>query len=250
MICCTTYRISEKEHAVSPVVGVMLMLVVTIIIAAVVAGFSGGLIGKVDNKAPSLSMDAKIINMGSWAGSGFYATVNSVSVPIATRDLKIVTSWSATNRTDYVTILGGNTSLSGSTNVNVVGDPATTVNLVAPFGGGPGVNGSETIGSVDIVVNFSSRWQQFGNYSLMAGTTLAAPACGGNLDTGEKAQTGYGVINMFQYEPAEPTYVDPATAVLGARWENLKAGDRVNVKVIYMPTGAIIFQKDIAVTEG
>jgi FlaG/FlaF family flagellin (archaellin) len=31
------------EHAVSPVVGVMLMLVVTIIIAAVVSGFAGGL---------------------------------------------------------------------------------------------------------------------------------------------------------------------------------------------------------------
>ena len=32
-----------KENAVSPVVGVMLMLVVTIIIAAVVSGFAGGL---------------------------------------------------------------------------------------------------------------------------------------------------------------------------------------------------------------
>ena len=34
-----------KEDAVSPVVGVMLMLVVTIIIAAVVSGFAGGLAG-------------------------------------------------------------------------------------------------------------------------------------------------------------------------------------------------------------
>ncbi|HJJ42435.1 MAG TPA: type IV pilin [Methanocorpusculum sp.] len=34
---------TEKENAVSPVVGVMLMLVVTIIIAAVVAAFAGGL---------------------------------------------------------------------------------------------------------------------------------------------------------------------------------------------------------------
>jgi Uncharacterized protein conserved in archaea len=36
---------AEKENAVSPVVGVMLMLVVTIIIAAVVAAFAGGLGG-------------------------------------------------------------------------------------------------------------------------------------------------------------------------------------------------------------
>jgi FlaG/FlaF family flagellin (archaellin) len=38
--------IEGKEDAVSPVVGVMLMLVVTIIIAAVVSGFAGGLAGE------------------------------------------------------------------------------------------------------------------------------------------------------------------------------------------------------------
>jgi FlaG/FlaF family flagellin (archaellin) len=36
---------SKTEHAVSPVVGVMLMLVVTIIIAAVVSAFAGGMTG-------------------------------------------------------------------------------------------------------------------------------------------------------------------------------------------------------------
>lgn len=35
----------NSDEAVSPVVGVMLMLVVTIIIAAVVSGFAGGLVG-------------------------------------------------------------------------------------------------------------------------------------------------------------------------------------------------------------
>ena len=31
-------------------------------------------------------MDVKIINMGSWAGSGFFATVTQVSKPISTKD--------------------------------------------------------------------------------------------------------------------------------------------------------------------
>ena len=39
-------KTEQKDDAVSPVVGVMLMLVVTIIIAAVVAAFAGGLVGK------------------------------------------------------------------------------------------------------------------------------------------------------------------------------------------------------------
>ena len=35
--------LKKKEDAVSPVIGVMLMLVVTIVIAAVVAAFAGGI---------------------------------------------------------------------------------------------------------------------------------------------------------------------------------------------------------------
>ena len=58
------------------------------------------------------------------------------------------------------------------------------------------------------------------------------------------------IIPCFSTEPAGSTDLDPTTAVLGQHWESLQAGDRVNVKVIYIPTGTVIFQKDIAVTEG
>lgn len=243
---------SEGEHAVSPVVGVMLMIVVVVIIAAITAGVSGGLIGKVNENAPTLSMDIKVINMGSWANSGFYATISQVSKPISTRDIKIITSWSATDRTSHTTITGGNTVLPGSTNVKKLGDPATSVSRVAPFGTGPGVNESSSmpIGSSD----FSSPLQQFGNYTLLGGTTLTAQPCGGDATSGSFSE-GYGVTvsgetNLFEYVPDGSEYLDPTTTVLGEGWENLQAGDRVNVKVIYVPTGSIIFQKDIAVTEG
>ena len=42
----------QNERAVSPVVGVMLMLIVVIIIAAVVSGFAGGLVGGKNQKTP------------------------------------------------------------------------------------------------------------------------------------------------------------------------------------------------------
>ena len=48
----------SKDSGVSPVIAVMLMLVVTIIIAAVVSGFAGGLIGDA-KKAPSIALDVK-----------------------------------------------------------------------------------------------------------------------------------------------------------------------------------------------
>lgn len=54
----------NNEPAVSPVIGVMLMLVVCIIIAAVVSGFAGGLSGGTD-KAPQITLGAKVVNGSS-----------------------------------------------------------------------------------------------------------------------------------------------------------------------------------------
>lgn len=49
---------SNHENAVSPVIGILLMLVVTIIIAAVVSGFAGSLAGDQD-KGPQAALSAK-----------------------------------------------------------------------------------------------------------------------------------------------------------------------------------------------
>ena len=49
----------KKDDAVSPVIGVMLMLVVTIVIAAVVAAFAGGLATETES-APVAVLDADV----------------------------------------------------------------------------------------------------------------------------------------------------------------------------------------------
>ena len=54
-------KMNLNDNAVSPVVGVMLMLVVTIIIAAVVSGFAGGL-SQGNPKAPQMSITAEAHN--------------------------------------------------------------------------------------------------------------------------------------------------------------------------------------------
>lgn len=65
----------------------MLMLVVTIIIAAVVSMYASGLIDSAE-KATALTMAVSIKKTGVY-----------VTEPIATKDLKLVTSWSTTNKT-------------------------------------------------------------------------------------------------------------------------------------------------------
>ncbi|KAF1076429.1 type IV pilin [Methanogenium sp. MK-MG] len=55
--------ITEKEDAVSPVIGVMLMIVVTVIIAAVVSGFAGGYSDS-DRKAPTAAISCQALEGG------------------------------------------------------------------------------------------------------------------------------------------------------------------------------------------
>jgi FlaG/FlaF family flagellin (archaellin) len=260
----------RNERAVSPVVGVMLMLVVTIIIAAVVAAFAGGLVTS-QKAAPTLAMDVKIINTGTYLGSGFYATVNGVSTPIPTSDIKLVTSWTTTNRTNGQPISGGNTSLPNVQNVyyHFSGSHTATKYGVAPFGVGPGVgaNGSYSVGSTDSNPTnpFTYYAQHFGNYTLMQGTSLFAFPAGasamssiGSVGVTSNADGGYGITgsSYYTYTPStsgsswQPGDTDMMQAVLGFGWQNLKPGDPVNVKVIHVPSGKVIYQKTVYVTEG
>jgi len=299
----------EGETAVSPVLGVMLMIVIVVIIAAVVSGFAGGLVAKSNQKAPTLTMDVKVVNTGTWQGSGFFATVTGVSEPIPTKDLKIVTAWSAKNIQVTTSVNVANVSgqvytttvLPGVNNTDTIGNPEVAISdglHAAPFGAGPGVNGSATLGGVDTdIATYSGPLQQFGNYTLMPGTTLSAPACGaeGSLygygattgttsdrigATGRYAHQKRGITALYNnptcakssinscYGPyryrtlevkkntasyfasyGEGAFHDPVTAMLGLGWENLRAGDTVNVKVIHLPTGKIIFDQDVPVME-
>ncbi len=83
-------QITQKESAVSPVIGVLLMLVVTIIIAAVVSGFAGGLTGG-QEKAPQASIsatdfqikDVRYIGSNLNFGQGLRAPAQGASNPAA-----------------------------------------------------------------------------------------------------------------------------------------------------------------------
>jgi len=73
-------RKSFHEDAVSPVIGIMLMLVVTIIIAAIVSGFAGGLTG-----GQSKPLQAKIT--GTFSISDGMTITHSGGDSLATKDL-------------------------------------------------------------------------------------------------------------------------------------------------------------------
>ncbi|OPY37808.1 MAG: hypothetical protein A4E35_01090 [Methanoregula sp. PtaU1.Bin051] len=231
-------RKSVGDDAVSPVVGVMLMLVVTIIIAAVVSAFAGGM-GKTTEKAPSATLKVNIVNDGTWGGSHFHVDVLGVSEPIPTKDIKIVTSWRNASG-----ISGG----SVVTGPNTTGSPNTHTSSTAswpyhsPLGFGPGVPSAW---------NSSGKYaleQMWGNYSLMANTRLHNSAYGYSSSYG-----GYGVTPQTRFTYTDGTaYVygtdwDAMQAILGYNWNILRPGDIVNVKFVHIPTGRIIYDGKVPV---
>ena len=77
-------KVFRNNKAVSPVVGVMLMLVATIVLAAVVSSFAGG-IAEVSEKAPQLTITT------SWEIDDNNITVQHAGGdPVAPNDIRIV----------------------------------------------------------------------------------------------------------------------------------------------------------------
>jgi len=90
-----------NESAVSPVVGVMLMLVVVIIIAAVVSAFAGGM-GSGQKVTPSASISVRIDTamddtMGGTTTKMVFEHLSGD--PIRSQDIKIITYYTAPNGT-------------------------------------------------------------------------------------------------------------------------------------------------------
>ncbi len=248
------WRKAEQNHedAISPVIGVMLLLVVTIIIAAVVSGFAGNIAGS-SVEAPTLAATANLEITGD-KDSRLYVRVDSVSEPIPTKDLRIITSWS--KDVDGEIVRGGNTSYAGKS-VTSYYSGGKPVNESHPVGYGPGVEDWKTYGTLNIS-------QHFGNYTLEAGTTFRASpyrsrpggghsednrgGYGPRLDT----KTGNVVGELYKYHDGSNypigECIDSMQSVLGGDWNKLRPGDVVNLKIMHTPSGKVIYDRDIVAT--
>ncbi len=221
-----------QETAVSPVVGVMLMLVVVIIIAAVVSAFAGG-IASTAKDAPKISAECKIINGGTWQNSMFDLAITGISEPVPTRDVELITSWQAGDG-----IKGGGRVTGPNTTENAVGNTHfSDNNYQSPEGYGPGVNRSK------LMEHYPD--QMFGNYTLTVGTRMHSSPAGMSSGYGNSPSTRFGYTNgsVYQYE----TDMDGMQAVLGREWWHLRAGDTVRVKLLHVPSGKVMYEQDISV---
>ena len=140
------YGRRSADSAVSPVVGIMLMLTVTLILAAIISGMTGG-ISKTQQKPPQLVFEASVVNNGPETEESFLdIRVISVSEGIPSRDLKFQTEWKDKDKKTHRTTVS-----SGMKNVGT---------QTYPLGFGTTISNS----------------YDFGNFTILAGTRLNANA--------------------------------------------------------------------------
>ncbi|MDH7510671.1 MAG: type IV pilin N-terminal domain-containing protein [Methanolinea sp.] len=234
-------RMFQCDDAVSPVIGVMLMLVVTIIIAAVVSGFAGGLMSG-SEKAPAASFKTTIKNTGYWGTSYFEIRVLATDQPIPTKNIKLVTSWKSRDGYSNRTTITGPSP--GAPNTITY---AGTKTYHSPLGYGDGIPRPEGTSEYAGAPGAGTFWpgQHFGNYTLLAGTFMHnSPMGGSNGGYGVTADTPYQYTYGTQHTPTD---IDAMMAILGSNWFHLRAGDVVNVKIIHIPSQKVIYDKDVVV---
>jgi FlaG/FlaF family flagellin (archaellin) len=136
----------QNESAVSPVIGVMLMIVVTIIIAAIVSAFAGDMSGG-QSTAPVVSISCSMVKND--ADNATLTMTHLSGDPINTRDTRIIVSYKDAN---------GNPRQSRTTGspVSIMNSAGESVTVTVPYLADP------RVGSLDNSNSLSDI--SYGNY--------------------------------------------------------------------------------------
>jgi FlaG/FlaF family flagellin (archaellin) len=221
-----------KDAAVSPVVGVMLMLAVTIMIAAIVSATAGSF-SNTEKKAPSAILDVSIYGAKDYGDfSAPTMTIKHVSGNVLqTKDLQVVT---------YYTVPGGNISrgsLSGETPVTLKNGRCGTL-----FINDENRFGTQTVQSLTGGAN--GNWFGNASASFRPGDILVTPAqyCK-DEDADARNPDLHRNPGMEKLFP-NVNFIKSSTAGT----DEFPAGGVVTVKIIHTPSGQIIFDKDVVIS--
>ncbi|WP_321416549.1 type IV pilin N-terminal domain-containing protein [uncultured Methanomethylovorans sp.] len=229
-------KMLKDSKAVSPVIGVMLMLVVTVILAAAVSSTSSGLM-KSSDAAPTAVFDVKIakdVDVPAMSGTTSYITIKEVTGDaIQTENLKIVTTNpNAEGGNGTREILPG---VLKSYGVSAVPGTVPYWNNVGEgyFGGYNSVtytyDGNPTV--------------DFGNYTVKPGVSMTA----------QDYVTTYSDDNVAAWDATAGDYTLGTGDTIGqmqdmfADWDSVEQGDFLNVKIVDLKSGKVIFTSDVEV---
>jgi archaeal type IV pilus assembly protein PilA len=218
-------RAGKTDDGVSPVVGVMLMLSVTVIIAAIVSAAAGGLSGT-EKKAPSAILEVRFYdNLSYGSFSANTMKIEHISGnPLQTKDLSITTYF----RNESGQLIKG--YLLGEK--AVAGDAAWDNFDSGTYSGVLFINDQDRFGS-PLQSSDKGYKSWFGNTSavLMTGDMLVTPAqfCGPS-----QPHKNPGLNYILNFDTTDPA-------------SGYRAGAVISTKIVHIPSGQVIFDKDVVV---
>lgn len=212
-----------RDSAVSPVVGVMLMLAITVMIAAIVSAAAGGLSGT-EKKAPNAILDVSIYAAKDYSGYSMPSMIikHISGNVLPTKDLQLITYYRSPSGVTVKGNLIGQVAIKGN-------DSCTTTFTADRYCGVFFINDENRFGAGTIQDSDKGYASWFGNASatLRPGDILATPAqlCGAACNNPSMEYLFPGV-NFNSDFPA---------------------GSVVTVKIIHTPSGQIIYDKDVVI---
>lgn len=230
------------NDAVSPVVGVMLMLVVTIIIAAVVSGFAGGLV-RSQEKTPQASIAISTGYVGDHFDIKFE---HQGGDPIRTRECQFITFLTLPNGTIVKHVQKPTSPLARSESLTQIGGVAPSYSrgphltdpqkYAYPYNPPSNVtlpNGWTILG-IDAMPEGNYAW--FGNAVWLPG------------DIARTYNNGFtanflGLVNTYN---ATTNAMDPTTEEINQLKECVAKNCKVEIKLLHVPSGKYILDKTIA----
>lgn len=216
---------SLDEGGVSPVVGVMLMLVVTIIVAAVVSGFAAGL-GDNTQKAPSAAYDFQIEAGGmATAAIGYPVELRVLAGDtIPSEDLQIITEYTVPEK------FRGNDLADGGKVIRHIMDGS-----IPPFKDGK-TNVVNTAARVNTGLDGYPFVTQTTGY-----TTTLFPNTGGFQNSQYFGLCNFEINCIYKFsEPTQFFGFDIYDPQYG-----FGEGSPVHITVIHKPSHSVIFDKDV-----
>ena len=224
----------KSDDAVSPVIGVMLMIVVTVVIAAVVTAFATGVVGETE-PAPVAVLDVEIFSNvfaldRGLSGPDFWITHLSGDA-VDTKDIEIRLSWTHDGCSHYSTYSAEKFSSqypnglesNRATGVGMARNQPMYVKMV----GGEGPNGLD---------------HYFGDVVLTPGLKLTA--CADCIN--------YGSLSPIRYTKSPfmdivfdngDIHTDSGDGIM----EHLKAGTAVDVMIVHLPSNKAIYDNTVVV---
>jgi len=252
----------ERDDAVSPVIGVMLMIVVTLIIAAVVSAMAGGVFTA---QSPAPTISAKVTCSVDTAADAkdknctLNIDVLSTSEVIDTKDLKITLDSLSGGARLFTTITADRPQDINGTGAGVPSEclPGSARSNLQ-YGKFDLRSGVQMSGKV--ILTDSSK---FAEYDLTAGDDIPSEAYSDSADpeTAAEDPEKYGPYMKLNKPDNLPAKYKGHYYLFNDGWEYskktgiltkhdtayLNPGDKVSVKIIYIPNGQTVYSSDVKV---